>query len=77
MSDAVVEAVAAATGRDETELEPLFDAVDPDALDDLFDRGSTARRRADVRVAFRYAGCRVAVGPDGTVAVATESGSNR
>lgn len=36
VSEAVVEAVATATGRDAESLPPLIDHVDPEALDDLF-----------------------------------------
>lgn len=35
-SERVVEAVAIAEGVDETDLPPLYDAIDPDALDSLF-----------------------------------------
>lgn len=37
LSVAVIEAVASASGRDPTEMEPLHRYLDPDALDALFD----------------------------------------
>ncbi|WP_436910534.1 HalOD1 output domain-containing protein [Halosimplex marinum] len=54
-SRAVVQSVAAATNRAVDDLDPLYGAVDPDALDALFDRGGRAT------VSFRYAGCDVTV----------------
>lgn len=68
-SRAVVSTVAAVSGRsvvaeespDRDEptgpLPSLYDAVDPDALDALFDGG----RRRDVSVTFTYAGYEVTV----------------
>lgn len=70
---AVVEAVADATGRGQTELEPLARAVDPDALNALFDRG--ARDRDDTAVSFVYAGCGVTVQGTGTIAVRLDTAS--
>jgi len=61
-SHVVVTAVAAVTDREPTSCPPLFDVVDPDALDAIF-----ADREAG-RVAFEYAGCEVTI-HDGTVAV--------
>lgn len=59
---AVVEAVAAREGVAETELPPLADAVDPDALDAVVheddDRG---------RLSFEYHGYAVTVHADGSV----------
>lgn len=61
----VVARVAAREGVDETELLPLFDAVDPDALDKLFE---TAHRNVStVEVTFSYHGYEVTVTGDGAV----------
>ncbi|WP_459190964.1 HalOD1 output domain-containing protein [Halosimplex sp. J119] len=54
-SEAVVRAVAAATGRAILDLQPLFHAVDSESLDVLFE-GDT-----DVTATFRYEGCDVRV----------------
>lgn len=56
-STAVVFAVADALGRDELDLPPLGDAVDPDALNALLPTASS-----DVTVTFRYAGFEIDVG---------------
>lgn len=69
-SRSVVEAVAEATGRDATSLQPLYDVVDPDALDELLD--PAGYRSNDLqwgRVTFRYEGCHVAVHADGRTVV--------
>ena len=58
-STAVVLAVADELGRDELDLPPLGDVVDPDALDTLLRRASS-----DAIVTFRYAGFEIDVGTD-------------
>lgn len=63
-SEAVVRAVANARDADPTDLEPLYNAVDPDALDALFTDG-----HADDRIVFRYCGHEVTVYADGRVLV--------
>lgn len=65
MSQTVVGAVAEATDADLLALEPrLYEVIDPDALDRLFDgKGSTGE------VEFRMAGCTVSVHADGRVVV--------
>ena len=61
----VVDAVAAATGTDPLDLyPPLFNVIDPGALDRLF------RDDAEAVVTFTYNGCRVrVVNDDGEVDV--------
>jgi hypothetical protein len=66
-SEAVVAAVSSVSGIDETELTPIYEVVDPEALDSLFRaRGGIA---ADGHVAFEYESYRVRVESDGTVFV--------
>jgi len=58
VSEAVLTAVAEREGVEETELDtPLYDAIDPDALDALFQN-----RRG--HVSFQYAGYLVTVDHD-------------
>ena len=65
-SQRVIEAVAAITGNDPTEVGPLYHVIDPDALDHLF--ASTQRSgRTGGRIEFTFAGCDVVVGADGSV----------
>jgi hypothetical protein len=63
-SVAVLEAVSDSVGTPAVELPTLNDAIDPDALDELF-----SGRRTSGRVTFRYAGRRVTVHADRTVDV--------
>ncbi|MFP9190175.1 HalOD1 output domain-containing protein [Natronosalvus vescus] len=68
-SEAVVIAVAAATGKTAAPtaerpeaLPPLYDAIDPEALDALF--SSTGTRSRECTIAFTYEGCSVVVEDD-------------
>lgn len=67
-SGKVIETVAALKDTEPTELDqPLYEAIDPDALDSLFTpkRDRTARRGGEVQ--FMYCGCSVIVTPNGDV----------
>lgn len=66
LSEAVISSVAAHKGIEATELPPLYDVLDPDALDALFE---TSSGRADGAVTFVYAGCTVECASDGSVDV--------
>ena len=63
-SETVVSSVAAHKGVEPVALPPLYDALDPDALDALF-----ATARGDGQVTFEYAGCTVECAGDGSVDV--------
>jgi hypothetical protein len=69
VSQTVVLAVAEATGDDAMELPPLYDTVDPDALNELFDSSTGGAVGRSGRVEFTYAGCDVTVHADERVAV--------
>lgn len=67
-AEAVVAALSSASGIDGTELDPIYESVDPDALDELFgprDRGAPP----DGHVVFDHGSYRVRVESDGTVLV--------
>lgn len=66
--DAVVERVAAVTGIDPLDLEPLYRAVDSGALNALFRRRDDAAARP-VTVHFTLQGCEVIVHGGGEVTV--------
>lgn len=68
VSQRVIEAVAAETGREATEVGPLYHVIDPDALDRLFS-ATGAGRRAEGYVAFAFGGCEVVVRGNGDVDV--------
>jgi len=61
---AVLDAVADRAGADVTDLPPLYDAVDPDALEALFDP-TTAGSLGVTRLEFVYGGYEVALSATG------------
>lgn len=65
---AIVEAVAATTGREPTNLPPLYEYVDGEALDTLLQSGSGSRP-GDIEVTFRYEGVQVSVRSDGSIVI--------
>ncbi|RLM89078.1 HalOD1 output domain-containing protein [Haloarcula sp. Atlit-7R] len=65
-SHAVVTALAAVTGNGPTEIEPLYDVVDPDALDALFQHGSDDSK-SGIAVSFELDGSDVTVYSTGEV----------
>ncbi|WP_081443508.1 HalOD1 output domain-containing protein [Haloterrigena turkmenica] len=68
VSVAVVEAIAAATDRSPLEVEPLYDTIDPEALNELFNNvGSQSRARG--RITFVHCGYEVTVEDTGDVTV--------
>ena len=69
ISQTVVLAVAEATGDDPMELPPLYDTIDPDALNKLFGDRIDGAERLGGSFEFSYAGCEVTVRADGTVDV--------
>ncbi|WP_162354477.1 HalOD1 output domain-containing protein [Natrialba swarupiae] len=71
LSEAVTVAVAEKTGLDDplavaSEFGPLYDAVDPAALDALFEPTSTGNRSAGT-ITFTYAGHDIEVDTSGRV----------
>lgn len=69
VSQSVVDAIARAEGVDPVELTPpLYEVVDPDALNGLFD-DTHHYGRLDREVVFTYKGYEVTVDGDGSVSV--------
>ena len=62
ISETVVLTVAKARGIDPLKLEPLYEAIDPDALDKLANQPAQL-----VTIRFTFAGCDVTVHCDGEV----------
>ncbi|WP_222915835.1 HalOD1 output domain-containing protein [Natrinema sp. SYSU A 869] len=68
-SETIVTAVATLCGSDPTELAPLYEVVDPDALDSFVEH---AQRAADVdthRVRFTYEEFDIGVRTDGEIRI--------
>lgn len=68
-SEAVIRAVSALTDTGVLDLEPLYDVIRPDHLDELFDGAAAS---AESSLSFTYAGCAVTV-TTGTVHVHVHS----
>lgn len=68
VSNRVIAAVAEATGVDPLELDPLYNVVDPDALNAIFSPAN-GRQGADAKLRFTMEGCAVVVRGDGDVVV--------
>lgn len=65
VSAAVIDAVAAASGDPPTSIEPLYTAVDPDALDTIFEPRRDESAVNEPLVEFPYHGVRVQVSATG------------
>ncbi|MEZ3167387.1 HalOD1 output domain-containing protein [Halorubrum ejinorense] len=70
-SDAVVEVVADVVAGGPVSFGPLYDRIDPDALDDIFRSDGDDRPAAGTRVSFPLAERTVVVHGSGTVVVRT------
>lgn len=66
---AVVETVAVALDRKPITLDPLFDSVNPDALNALFVSSPSTRSAIPTTVSFEFVGRYVTVSSVGTVTV--------
>ena len=70
MVSAIVSGVAACTGRGVTDLPPLYNVVDPEALEQMFTSPRGSRRRSnDERIVFTYAGCEIVIDGDNELTV--------
>lgn len=76
-SEAVVKAVASLTNMSVLELDPLYDVIDPDALDELFgnEDDRAARRGRSLTIVFND--CEVTVTCDELRVGAIESATDR
>lgn len=66
---AVVETVSAAVDRDVMETEPLYESVDPDALESLVRRTGADGDGVGLSISFAYSGHQVTVHGNGDVVV--------
>lgn len=70
----IVAAIADETDRDPENLPPLYDAVDPDALEAIVNRSPRVDREASaIEVTFDFAGCIVTVSTVDGVDVSAET----
>ncbi|WP_227355776.1 HalOD1 output domain-containing protein [Haladaptatus salinisoli] len=69
-SHSVIESVAAATETSPECMQPLYDVINPDALNQVFEPGYERYRQSpNGYVTFRYEGCDVTVHADGQTTV--------
>jgi hypothetical protein len=68
-STVVIETVAVASGREPTGIEPLYEAIDPDALDELFRSNGDVPVGDGITVTFEFGGQSVTVHGSGAVVV--------
>lgn len=70
VSRRIVEAVADESDTDPTELEPLYQSIDPDCVDQLFSdrsQGRASPTQTRLRLTFRYEGYRVRLSSDQSI----------
>jgi hypothetical protein len=73
----VIEAIAALTGVPPTGLQPLYETLDPDALDGLLESApENPSRRSSLAVSFRHEGCDVTINADGHLTVTRRPGDH-
>ncbi|MCY4732791.1 hypothetical protein KY092_19840 [Natronomonas gomsonensis] len=68
-STAVIETIAIAANTDPSEIEPLYDSVNSDALDNLIESSATRPTNGVTTVSFTASAYEVSVTGSGTVAV--------
>lgn len=73
MSVAVIEAVSDVEGCPPTELPRLSNAVDPDALDNLFTQTGNSGTERDSQLSFVFSNCRVTIENGETITVDPQS----
>lgn len=74
MSDRVITAVANTKGTDPMNLDPIYEVIEPDALDALYKRDELGRARSPERIEFTFCGCEVVIAGKNSVSVsATKS----
>jgi uncharacterized protein with NRDE domain len=69
LSELVLECIADATGREPASLAPLYESVDPDALDTIFAPTCTSGSRAGGVIELEHEGCHVMVHNEGRLDV--------
>ena len=67
-SHGVIRAIATVKGVDPTDVDPLYDFIDPDALNTMFD-DTTEARESDLRVSFRIEDSKIEVSGDRRITV--------
>ncbi|WP_458190893.1 HalOD1 output domain-containing protein [Haladaptatus sp. NG-WS-4] len=70
LTTTIIRSVSAVTGDSPQEFDPLYDVIDPDALEDLFDKPRrNAPNHEGVYVTFKFASCELAINWDGEIQI--------
>ncbi len=69
LTEQIIRVVAESDGRSREDLEPLYEAIDPDALTALFAPRADGSSRAVGDVSFEYADYWVTVSSEGAVEI--------
>ena len=75
-STAVVLAVAEVTDTDPLELSPLYEVLNPDALDQFFADGQGSNRSGEAQIIFPFGNCWIAVRSDDQITVVPQKDLN-
>jgi Halobacterial output domain 1 len=65
----VIDAVVETIGTDTTEIDPLYDYIDPDALNDLFKSSENGQHHRGGRVEFQMEDHLIRISSDGDIEV--------
>lgn len=74
VTGSVIAAIAALTGTPPAKLQPLYETIDPDALERVLESASDPCRRSTLSISFPYEGCEVTIRADGRLDVSTHTG---
>jgi Flp pilus assembly CpaF family ATPase len=72
LTQRIITTVAEEKGQSIDELEPLYNAINPEALESLFASRVDGSSRPDGEVSFQYAGYWVTVSSEGAVEIKTD-----
>ncbi|WP_227357367.1 HalOD1 output domain-containing protein [Haladaptatus salinisoli] len=72
LTERIITTVAEADGQSVDELEPLYNAINTEALESLFASRADGSSRPDGKISFQYAGYWVTVSSDGAVEIETD-----
>ena len=67
----IVERIATLEGRDPVTLPPLYDTIDPEALDSLVGSSTAGDSRSPTTIRFTYCGYDVRVRGDGEIGISS------
>lgn len=76
ITETIVRAIAIVTNTPPTDFEPLYESIDPDALNQLFTRPNGDSPQNTSQVSFSYNDCTVQVDATGTIEITSAKNTN-